>query len=96
MEAMRIRIDPLLCLICNKKYTSVGNLRVHLKDVHYSWGPYPCKFCHKVSRTSSGLRMHVRRHHHAQALNNTCSDANASDYSAVQQYVAPRNYTTLQ
>ena len=56
-------IDPLLCPICHKKYKSVGNVKVHMKDAHFSYGPYHCNMCPAVSRTKSGLRMHILRHH---------------------------------
>nr|XP_027207865.1 zinc finger protein 236-like [Penaeus vannamei] len=53
----------LHCPYCGKTYTSIGNLRVHIKDAHLYFGPFPCAMCDKVSRTQSGLRMHIQRHH---------------------------------
>lgn len=62
-QATYISSQHLQCPICGKKYTSIGNMRVHMTDAHFSYGPYSCIHCSKVSRTKSGLRMHVLRNH---------------------------------
>ena len=51
------------CPECGKVFSCVSNVRVHIRDVHGTRGPYVCHLCNKLSKSVNGLRVHMHRNH---------------------------------
>ncbi|XP_069186679.1 protein abrupt isoform X18 [Procambarus clarkii] len=51
------------CPLCGKVFSCVSNVRVHIRDVHGTDGPYICHLCNKLSKSVNGLRVHMHRNH---------------------------------
>ncbi|XP_069939773.1 protein abrupt isoform X19 [Cherax quadricarinatus] len=51
------------CPQCGKVFSCVSNVRVHIRDVHGTDGPYICHLCNKLSKSVNGLRVHMHRNH---------------------------------
>lgn len=51
------------CQLCPAMYSTVNNLRIHIKDQHSGKSPAKCHVCHSVFKNPSSLRTHFRRYH---------------------------------
>ena len=53
-----------VCEKCNKLFSTTGNLRNHIKSIHYNYRPFKCSFpnCTKKYPCESKLKIHERTH----------------------------------
>ena len=53
-----------ICNICNKPFSTLGNMRNHLMTIHQNYRPYSCKFpgCNKKYSIESRYQVHLRTH----------------------------------
>ncbi|XP_020281413.1 zinc finger protein 800 [Pseudomyrmex gracilis] len=59
----------LKCLKCNRKLTSLANLRRHIA-IHLDWFRYRCKLCHFQSFARCDCKTHFAKHHRTVENNN--------------------------
>ena len=52
---------PYLCTVCDKRYTTKGNLNVH-KQIHITGKLYSCSQCEKCFQTQHHLNKHMIVH----------------------------------
>ncbi|XP_059054703.1 gastrula zinc finger protein XlCGF57.1-like isoform X2 [Achroia grisella] len=51
-----------ICSTCNKGYSTVGGLRVHMRFVHGNAKPHICNYCGKKFTAPSYLKTHLIKH----------------------------------
>ena len=56
--------NELLCQKCNKIFSTLGNLRNHIRSIHLNYRPFKCHFpnCNKTYLAKSKLIIHERTH----------------------------------
>jgi len=54
--------DSLTCLRCGKGCSTYGNLKQHVKLVHYNLKEYVCTYCEKSFNTRYNLKTHLKMH----------------------------------
>ena len=57
------------CEHCNKTFSKVKTLKIHLKNVHdYENHEFKCDFCQKIFKSSESLKGHILRVHENRKL----------------------------
>ena len=53
-----------ICHICNKPFSTIGNMRNHIMTIHQNYRPYSCIFpgCNKKYSIESRYQVHLRTH----------------------------------
>ena len=53
-----------ICKICNKPFSTLGNMRNHIMTIHENYRPYACTFpgCNKKYSIESRYQVHLRTH----------------------------------
>lgn len=53
-----------ICYICNKSFSTLGNMRNHIKTIHENNRPFKCKYpgCNKEYSIESRYEVHLRTH----------------------------------
>ena len=68
------------CAICNFSTKWKGNLKIHVKGVHYKEKPFKCEICPSTFATTQHLNTHTRTVHenveHEKTANVKCSRGN--------------------
>ena len=56
--------SPNLCPICNKIFSTLGNMRNHIMTIHQNYRPFKCTFpgCNKSYSIESRYQVHLRTH----------------------------------
>lgn len=54
-----------VCMLCHRWFSSSGNLRVHMVNVHTPSQRVPCLVCHKAFKNKWYLRKHYVNSHNA-------------------------------
>lgn len=68
-RAKNRKVGNYQCLLCHRLFTSRYNLKIHMRDKHYSVeDTLQCHICQKRMRNPSCLRVHLY-HHRKQAAN---------------------------
>ena len=55
------------CKVCNKKFSSTSNMKLHIDAVHLGVKRYQCKLCHESFSHSNVLKSHSKRVHEGTA-----------------------------
>lgn len=58
--------EPLPCPICQRTYSSPGNLKQHLENIHMSCNElnFECRICGNKFKSKWYLHKHLHRAHH--------------------------------
>ncbi|KAK4295786.1 hypothetical protein Pmani_031673 [Petrolisthes manimaculis] len=81
---MRVKVDklevgimrsfePLPCPICQRTYSSPGNLKQHLENIHMSSNElnFECRICGNKFKSKWYLHKHLHRAHHIRGRKET-------------------------
>lgn len=55
--------DKRTCPVCNKIFSSVGNMKAHVRSHHDAVGRFECENCEKTFSSKVGLQYHIKRTH---------------------------------
>ncbi|XP_047473800.1 zinc finger protein OZF-like [Penaeus chinensis] len=65
--------EPLPCPICQRSYSSPGNLKQHLENIHMSSNElnFECRICGNKFKSKWYLHKHLHRAHHIRGRKET-------------------------
>ena len=86
------KIKEFKCHVCNKKYDSKENLRVHKFYIHEQYGRYKCDICEKVCSDLRALKKHIEAQHGAGKPKTVKCDVCEKEFSDVGDFKKHMNY----